>query len=164
MPTTQSQLILYDEEHQLVLDVCEELARAARAKSVFVVDQSGQLLAQAGELRGIDTTSLATLTAGTVAATGGLAEVLGEQEFAIHFHQGHRDHLYLRSVAGHTVLVVVFDEQSSLGLVGLRVRQAGAELARIVETIRAKSGRSPSARVNPFAEMTPDEIESLFPD
>src|SRR5690606_41729579 len=43
------------------------------AKSVFLVDKNGQLIASSGATDHIDTTSLASLTAGNIAATGGLA-------------------------------------------------------------------------------------------
>ena len=116
-----SQLVMYDEDFRSVLAVTQRLVKDANAKGVFVVDRNGQLIAEAGEMRGIDTTSLASLTAGNIAATGGLAKVIGEEEFPVHFHQGVRDNLHITAVAKRLILVVVFDERSSLGLVRLRV-------------------------------------------
>ena len=83
-----TQLVIYDEDYRKILGVIERLVRDANAKGVFVVDKNGQLIGEAGEMRGIDTTSLASLTAGCIAATGGLAKIIGEEEFPIHFHQG----------------------------------------------------------------------------
>jgi hypothetical protein len=68
-----SQLVLYEEDHRRILTVIGRLVREANAKGVFVVDKNGQLIGEAGEVRGIDSTSLASLTAGSIAATGGLA-------------------------------------------------------------------------------------------
>ena len=65
----QMQLVMYDEDFRRVLVVIQQLARDANAKGVFVVDRNGQLIGEAGELRGIDTTSLASLTAGCIAAS-----------------------------------------------------------------------------------------------
>ena len=67
--------------------------------------------------------------AGSIAATGGLAKLLGEKEFPVHYHQGQRDNLHISLVSGRMILVVVFDERSSLGLVRLRVKKASAQLA-----------------------------------
>ena len=64
-----TQLVMYDEDFRKVLAVTQRLVKDASAKGVFVVDRNGQLISEAGELRGIDTTSLASLTAGSVAAT-----------------------------------------------------------------------------------------------
>ncbi len=165
MPILDTQLVMYDEDYRKVLVVCQRLAEDAHAKGVFVVDKNGQLLAEAGDVRGIDTTSLASLTAGSVAATGGLAKIIGEEEFPVHFHQGQRDNLHITVVARRMILVVVFGEKSSLGLVRLRVKKAGAELGRVFEEIQKKSERAASAESgSPFSEITDDDIDNLFSD
>ena len=160
-----TQLVLYEEDHRRVLAVIQRLVRDASAKGVFVVDKNGQLVAEAGEIRGLDTTSLASLTAGSVAATGGLAKIIGEDEFPVHFHQGQRDNLHITLVAKRIILVVVFDDRSSLGLVRLRVKKAGAELARIFEDLQKKvENPGAGAPASPFAEITDDDIDNLFSD
>jgi predicted regulator of Ras-like GTPase activity (Roadblock/LC7/MglB family) len=164
MPIVDAQLVLYDEDYRRVVGVCERLARDAHAKGVFVVDKNGQLLAEAGDARGTDTTSLASLAAGSIAATGGLAKIIGEEEFPIHFHQGARDNLHMTVVARRLILVVIFDERSSLGLVRLRVKKAGLELARLFEEIHKKSERARTSGASPFAEITDDDIDRLFSD
>ncbi len=159
-----TQLVMYDEDFRKILAVTQRLVKDANAKGIFVVDRNGQLIGEAGEMRGIDTTSLASLTAGCIAATGGLAKIVGEDEFPIHFHQGQRDNLHITLVGQRMILVVVFDERSSLGLVRLRVKKAGAELAKIFEEIRKKSEADAAAHESPFAEITDDDIDNLFSD
>ncbi len=159
-----SQLVMLEEDFRRITAVSERLVRDANSKGVFVVDKAGQLVAEAGEMRGIDSTSLASLTAGCIAATGGLAKIVGEEEFPIHFHQGQRDNLHITLVGGRMILVVIFDERSSLGLVRLRVKKAGAELAKIFEEIEKKSEQQASQGGSPFAEITDDDIDNLFSD
>jgi predicted regulator of Ras-like GTPase activity (Roadblock/LC7/MglB family) len=159
-----SQLVMLEDDFRKVAAVSDRLVRDANAKGVFVVDKAGQLVAEAGEMRGIDSTSLASLTAGCIAATGGLAKIVGEEEFPIHFHQGQRDNLHITLVGGRMILVVVFDERSSLGLVRLRVKKAGAELARVFEEIEKKSEQQAASGASPFAEITDDDIDNLFSD
>ena len=159
-----SQLVLFDEDHRRIVAVGQMLVRDANAKGVFVVDRNGQLIGEAGELRGIDTTSLASLTAGCIAATGGLARIVGEDEFPVHFHQGQRDNLHISLIPGRMILVVVFDERSSLGLVRLRVKKASAQLAKIFEDVakRADQERKSGSAHTPFAEITDEDIDNLF--
>jgi len=160
-----SQLVMLDEDYQKIVAVIGRLVRDANAKGIFVVDKSGQLVAEAGEMQGIDTTSLASLTAGCIAATSGLAKIVGEEEFPIHFHQGQRDNLHVTLVGDRMILVVIFDERRSLGLVRLRVKKAGTELAKIFEEIKKKSELSVAAGgASPFAEITDDDIDNLFGD
>ena len=157
-----AQLVMYDEDYRRILQVIQRLVRDANAKGVFVVDRNGQLIGEAGELRGIDTTSLASLTAGCIAATGGLAKLVGEEDFPVHFHQGQRDNLHITLVSSRTILVVVFDDRSSLGLVRLRVKKAGSELAKIFEDVQKKAEQDHAKGNTPFAEITDDDIDNLF--
>ena len=157
-----AQLVMYDEDYRRILQVIQRLVRDANAKGVFVVDRNGQLIGEAGELRGIDTTSLASLTAGCIAATGGLAKLVGEEDFPVHFHQGQRDNLHITLVSSRTILVVVFDDRSSLGLVRLRVKKAGAELAKVFEELQKKTDQEQAKGNTPFAEITDDDIDNLI--
>ena len=159
-----TQLVMFEEDFRKVLAVTQRLVKDANAKGIFVVDRNGQMISEAGEMRGVDTTSLASLTAGSVAATGGLAKIVGEEEFPVHFHQGQRDNLHITLIAGRIILVVIFDDRSSLGLVRLRVKKAGSELARVFEEIKKKSEREAGGDGGgtPFAEISDEDIDNLF--
>ena len=156
-------LILYDEELKEIQRVIDQLHIDARSKIVFVVDKNGQQIAGAGDLTTIDTTSLASLTAGNVAATDGLAKLIGEKEFSILFHEGERDNVHISIVGNRVILVVIFDDRSSLGLVRLRVKKGSQELTKIFERIIEKTNAQPSAGLEAaFAEITDDDIDNLF--
>jgi predicted regulator of Ras-like GTPase activity (Roadblock/LC7/MglB family) len=157
----ETQLVMHEEDHTRIIAVVTRLVRDANAKGVFVVDKNGHLMAEAGELTDIDSTSLASLTAGCIAATGGLAKIVGEEEFPVHFHQGQRDNLHITLVGSRIILVVIFDDRSSLGLVRLRVKKAGAELGKVLEEIEKKTEQE-SRGTSPFAEITDDDIDNLF--
>jgi predicted regulator of Ras-like GTPase activity (Roadblock/LC7/MglB family) len=133
---------------------------------VFLVDKNGQQIAAVGDLQTLDTTSLASLTAGNVAATDGLARLIGEKEFSILFHEGEKDNIHISIVAQRVILVVIFDERTSLGLVRLRVRRAMAELEKIFEEIARKAEKDKQILSadfdSPFAEITDDDIDRLF--
>src|SRR6266568_4787676 len=125
------QMVMYDEEFKEINAVIEKLLREANAKVIFLVDKNGQMISGVGEVERFDTTSLASLTAGNIAATGGMAKLIGEKEFSILFHEGEKDNLHISIVAGRVILVVLFDSRSSLGLVRLRVKKASDELGAI---------------------------------
>jgi len=156
------QLVMYEEEYSQIREVCNRLARDANAKAIFLVDKNGQLIANAGETQDLDSTSLASLTAGNIAATGGLAKLIGEQEFSILFHEGERDHIHISLVGNRVILVVIFDQRSSLGLVRLRVKKGSEELARIFAALDKKSQAAGGGESSPFAEITDEDIDNLF--
>jgi predicted regulator of Ras-like GTPase activity (Roadblock/LC7/MglB family) len=153
-------LVMYEEEFRKISGVCDRLTRDAGAKVVFLVDKNGQLIAASGQSQNLDTTSLASLTAGNVAAMGGLAKLIGENEFPSQFHEGERESLHMSIVAGKVVLVVIFDAKSSLGLVRLRVKKASEELARVFEQLSRR--QSMPGQRSPLAEITDDDIDNLF--
>ncbi len=163
---TAPDLVLYDEEFQRIRDSLQRLRHDANANVVFLVDKNGQQIAAVGDLQSLDTTSLASLTAGNVAATDGLARLIGEKEFSILFHEGEKDNIHISIVAQRVILVVIFDERSSLGLVRLRVRRATTELDKIFEDIAAKAEKEKESLQaefeSPFAEITDEDIDRLF--
>jgi len=157
--------VLYEEEFKHLEEALRRLRQEANAKAVFLIDKNGQQIASAGEVEQFDTTSLASLTAGNVAATDGLAKLIGEREFSVLFHEGQQDHIHISIVANRVILVVIFDERSSLGLVRLRVKRATAEMNAIFEAIDRKIDREREmgfALDSPFAEITEEDIDALF--
>src|SRR5450755_2555538 len=163
---TSPDLVLYDEEFQKIKDALQRLRLDANANVVFLVDKNGQQIAAVGDLQSVDATSLASLTAGNVAATDGLAKLIGEKEFSILFHEGERDNIHISLVAQRVILVVIFDEKSSLGLVRLRVKKASMELEKTFEQLMKKAeaerGNLANRFDSPFAEITDEDIDSLF--
>ena len=159
-------IVMYEEEFNQIKTVISKLRIDANAKVVFLVDKNGQQIAAQGEIENLDTTSLASLTAGNVAATDGLARLIGEKEFSILFHEGERDNIHISIVAQRVILVVIFDERRSLGLVRLRVKKASGELndvfARIMSKVERERAAAGAAFESPFAEITDDDIDSLF--
>lgn len=160
---SQSSLVMYDEELKKINEVSEKLLRDSNAKVIFLVDKNGQLITSVGETEHLDTTSLASLTAGNIAATGGLAKLIGEKEFSILFHEGEKDNIHISIVGGRVILVVIFDQRSSLGLVRLRVKKVSDELGVIFDDLARKSQEAEKGGVDsPFAEITDDDIDNLF--
>lgn len=76
------------EEFNQIQNVVDRLVKDANAKVTFIVDNKGKLCAASGDVDNLDTTSLASLTAGNTASTGGMAKLLKENEFATQFHEG----------------------------------------------------------------------------
>ncbi len=159
-----SELVMYEEEFRRIDEELKRLYQLANAKLVFLVDKNGQLISSAGDTHDIDTTALASLTAGNIAATGGIAKLLGQKEFSILFHEGEKDNIHISLVANKVILVVVFDQRTSLGLVRLRVKKSTQSLERIFEELDKKSSieERDKGLTSPFSEITDEDIDRLF--
>lgn len=161
---SDSMWVLHDKDFKLIETELTKLANLANAKLTFLVDKDGHLIASAGDSRNMDTTSLASLTAGNIAASGGIAKLLGEKEFTFLFHEGEKDHIHLSVIAQRVILVVIFDQRSSLGLVRLRVRKSGEVLTQIFTSILSETEKEQQEKENrsPFAAITEADIDRLF--
>lgn len=157
-----AQLVLYEEDQRRIGDACSRLVRGANAHSVFLIDKDGQLIESKGDFQSLDTASLASLVAGTIAATGSLAHLLGEKAFPNLFHEGERQSIHLSLVGDRWILVVVFDERSSLGLVRLRVRKIGQELELVCNEMQQRAPRKEEGSL--FSNITDEDIDNLFSD
>ena len=90
-----------------------------------------------------------------------MARLIGEKEFPTLSHEGERESIHI-CIIGRVLLVVVFDERSSLGLIKLRVKQASRELAGVFEEMTRVAEQKKSTEESLFAEITDDDIDSLF--
>jgi len=158
-----AQVALYDAEFQEIQVICERLHRETNAKAVILIDRNGQSISEIGEVQQLDVVSMCSLTAGNVAATSAMADLLAEPEFTSQYHEGKTTHVHL-SLHERLILLVLFDQRSSLGLVKLRVKRANEDLRRIFERLRAKVPEPGSAPPTPLADITDDDIDALFKD
>jgi predicted regulator of Ras-like GTPase activity (Roadblock/LC7/MglB family) len=156
------QMVMFEAEFRQINSIVEALVRAANASVAFIIDKNGQLIAAGGDSDQIDTTSLASLTAGNIAATGGMAKLLRENEFSTQFHEGENANIHIQLVDNRVILVVIFDKKTSLGLVRLRVKKASEQLVTIFQELAKKSASGGSQAM--FTEISDDDIDNLFND
>jgi len=105
----------------------------ARARSVLLINGSGQVLAQHGFTRALDVVGVASLGAGIQASSRALAQLMEQEGFG-HLHQaGVSTQVFIgpfSTPAEELILITVFGEDSSVGMVRLFfdtfVREVGA--------------------------------------
>jgi predicted regulator of Ras-like GTPase activity (Roadblock/LC7/MglB family) len=156
------QMVMFEAEFRQINSIVEALVRASNASVAFIIDKNGQLIAAGGDADQIDTTSLASLTAGNIAATGGMAKLLRENEFSTQFHEGENANIHIQLIDNRVILVVIFDKKTSLGLVRLRVKKACEQLVGIFQDLAKKSASGAGQAM--FTEISDDDIDNLFND
>ena len=132
----------------------------SNARCALLVDRTGQLVATVGEQPKFDATAFATLTAADFSANDQLAKLIGESDFNSLFHQGDKESMYLADIARRLILVVLFDNRTTLGLVRLKMKQTVEELGKLFEQVFA---RGASGQQEPgLLAGADDEIDKLF--
>ncbi|RME52158.1 MAG: roadblock/LC7 domain-containing protein [Deltaproteobacteria bacterium] len=159
---TSKEKIPYEDEFRQIIFILQDLVDQANAQAVYLIDKGGQLIARYGKDEGLDVTSLASLTASSIAAAEGLADLLGEKAFSLLFHEGERDNVHLSLIAEKLVLIVIGERESSLGLVRMRVRNAVADLTAIIEQLIEAVKQDKDDVDIPFAEITDEDIDNMF--
>jgi predicted regulator of Ras-like GTPase activity (Roadblock/LC7/MglB family) len=108
----------------------------------LLIDRSGQLLAQGGGERALDTVSLSALAAGAFSSTAAMARLLGEPEFTMMFHQGVQENIHVMAVDEQAILLALFDSRTTVGMVRLFAKDASAAIGAILTEARAQPHRT----------------------
>ncbi len=159
-------LIIYEEDLSRINVCLAMLHGKARGTAVLLIDPSGQLIASAGSTDGLDTTPLASLAAGSMAAAGALAKLLGEKEFSFIFYDGERRRLHLSVIGDRAILLVVLEHQSAAALVRLQVKKFSREIEDILKELSQRPKRALGEGDRPpgtaVGEISDDDVENLF--
>ena len=159
---TSASWSLREDDAARIRAILDGLLAEANARTALLVDRTGQMLATAGEQPTFDPVAFASLTAADFSANDQLARMLGEPEFGALFHQGEKESLYLADIARRVILVIRFDNRTTLGLVKLRVRSVVTRLtALFTEMFERQNAESPRVEAA-FLGEAEDEIDKLF--
>ena len=126
-------IIIGESEYAHINDCLQSFLRDAQAKCVILVDRDGQMLAKQGFTQNLDTMALSALAAGAIASTQEIARLLGEPEFSVLFNQGRHDHIHFSLVGQRAIMMSVFDDRTTIGLIRLVAARAVEVLATLLD-------------------------------
>ncbi|MFC2170581.1 roadblock/LC7 domain-containing protein [Calditrichota bacterium] len=115
-----------------IQEILNKVLAEAGALGVFLVDNDGFLVAEAGAIE-IERVPLAALVAATFGATVEIAKILGEADFDRLAHQGNQRSLFIGKTGNHHILVIIFGSETNLGLVKLYAEQFTKTLAQLLD-------------------------------
>jgi predicted regulator of Ras-like GTPase activity (Roadblock/LC7/MglB family) len=133
-----TRLVFYKEDIEIIGKSLNTFLKNANAQCAILVDKDGHMVTKEGESSTYDMDTISALVAGSFAATKQMAKLLGEEEFALMFHQGKKDNIQLSLVGDRTILAVIFDERTTLGMVRLYSSQVSSKLSQVFNDISAR--------------------------
>ncbi len=101
-------------------------------KHAFVVDSSGNLITERGELGMEDLLPLAALAAANFGATERMANLIGEQDFTLLFHKGKTSNIHFCRMNQDFILVTLFSNNVPIGLIRLGSSRATEQMVPIL--------------------------------
>jgi predicted regulator of Ras-like GTPase activity (Roadblock/LC7/MglB family) len=149
-----------EEDFGAITRALQKFLGETNARCALLVDRSGQLVATVGEQPTFDPTAFATLTAADFSANDQLAQLIGERDFNSLFHQGEKESMYLADVARRVILVALFDNRTTLGLVRLKIKDTVSELTKLFHEVFQR-GKNAAQQPGLLAGAD-DEIDQLF--
>ncbi|HSR54012.1 MAG TPA: roadblock/LC7 domain-containing protein [Acidobacteriota bacterium] len=100
------------QEYQKIVLILSNVLNRTGAKSVCLINRNGQDVAHRGSLEGLDIQALASLAASNLAATFGLATLIGEDEFHRIYHRGRNHSIVITPVSNLALILVIVPAQS----------------------------------------------------
>ena len=132
-------IVITKKDLEKITRCLEKMVFSSPAHSVLLIARSGQLIANHGDTLDIDISALSALTAANFGATAEIAKLLGEEEFTLLFHKGKNENVYFSALGEHVIMVTLFDDKTSLGLIRLRINQVHEELSQLLTVIFEKN-------------------------
>ena len=115
-----------------IKDFLEKETITEGISSVLVIDNAGSLIANVGEKLDLDVISLAAVAAANFAATERIARLIGEPEFVLLFYKGRSESFHFCRVGRDYIIVTIFNNSLSLGLVRLKIGEVAMELQKLL--------------------------------
>lgn len=159
---SNSPLILTKSDITQIHKTLLQLLKQSEAKCAILVDVDGKCLAKKGFTQNIDTDALAALIAGSFASTRAMAKLVGEGDFSVLFHQGEKDHIHNILVDDDTILTIVFDDRTTIGMVRLYSKEAAKTLKETLAVARKK--KIPSDKKVEIERDVEERLDDLFKD
>jgi predicted regulator of Ras-like GTPase activity (Roadblock/LC7/MglB family) len=117
-----------------IKEVVESTLISAGVHTALVIDDAGNIVANCGDGKSsFDLLSLAALAAANFGATSQMAKLIGEDDFSLLFHKGKNESIHFAKIGTDFILISIFSDDVSLGLVRLRVSQLSKTIAKIFE-------------------------------
>ncbi len=153
----EKRLVFYEQDIDKINRILNEFQKLAGTRSNILIDKDGHLITRVGHTESYDLPTVSALVAGSFAATREMARLLGEEEFSVLFHQGKRDNIQLMLVGDRTILAIIFDNSTTIGMVRLYAKETAAKLAKIFKEIESRREAAPFEA--PFAQSFDEEAK-----
>jgi len=152
---------LHEPEYNRIKSILDAVRKELRADIVLLVSQGGQPIIISESDEKFDYISLASLAAANLAATNGLANLVGEGEFSALVHQGRSRSIYLADLQRRFSLVVVFNESTTLGLVRYKVKKTIILLEEVIQNVLERvPEQAQQQKMNP--DFSEEELDKLL--
>ena len=122
-----------EKQFELIERILSEEIIDLGVQNVLLIDLAGNILISLDDGKtNHDVYSLAALAAGNFGTVNAMAEIVGEKEFSLLFHKGTTENIYFSKVNEELLLIIIFDNEISLGFLRLKVAEAIKKIQTLI--------------------------------
>jgi predicted regulator of Ras-like GTPase activity (Roadblock/LC7/MglB family) len=129
---------LFEEDIQRIEDVLREYLERSDATTAIVIDKGGFLIANQGDARRFDLTTIAALASGAYMANQTIANLVHEENFDSVYQQGENFSMFVANIDENCLLMVIFSSKVGVGVVKYHAAEARTDIAAQLETAQAR--------------------------
>lgn len=149
---------LIEEDVRQLEAILQELLDKSDASTALIIDKGGFLIAQEGDTRKFDLTTIAALASGAYLANQTIANLVHEVNFNSVYQQGEQFSLFVVNVDEFCLLTVIFKAHLSVGAVKYFAVPASQ---RIAEQLKVAQERDPNAGLD-LSELNLADPSEVF--
>jgi predicted regulator of Ras-like GTPase activity (Roadblock/LC7/MglB family) len=155
-------LLFYKDDMDKIDELLKEFLELSKAKCALLIDKDGHMVTKHGQTGTYDMDTISALVAGSFAATKEMARLLGEEEFSVLYHQGQEDNIQLSLIGDRTLLAVIFDDKTTLGMVRLYANEIAKKLTALFEEISRRKQPEGPAIGEDFQKAAEGKLDEIF--
>ncbi len=158
-------LSFYVEDLEQIDKLLESFLSLSKAKSIYLIDKSGNMITSKGSLQSINSDQLSALVAGSFAATKEVARLIGETEFSVMFHQGKKGHIHISLIGDRAIAATVFGSDTTMGMISLYSKELSKKLEKVFDIISKRQKQKKGQQLgDEFGSSVSDKLNDLFGD
>jgi predicted regulator of Ras-like GTPase activity (Roadblock/LC7/MglB family) len=154
----KNRMVFYENDVAELNQAISAFIDTSKAECVLLIDVDGHMVTKQGFTKNLNTDSIAALVAGAFASTKELAKQLGEPEFSVMFHQGKNENMHISSIQGRALIVIIFDDRTTIGMIRAYSDELQKKLSVIFEAASKKSG----GVSDEYAKGAADKMDEFF--
>lgn len=149
---------LLEEDMEQISAIFADFLNKSEASSVLLTAEGGFLVSEHGNTRKLDTTSLGALASNSFEANKAIAGLIGEPSFSSIYQAGETFSMYVQSIDGYNLMVVIFPVTTAVGAIKYYAQATRDEVAKVFLSARH---RAPSKGLD-LAMMNLADSSSFF--
>ncbi len=154
-----------EQRMEAIRRIIVEILRDSRAKCGLLIDPSGHLLIRKGFTLIREIENLCVLIAAQRATTREIAQILGQDDVSVIYHQGSGDHIHTSDIGKSAIFTLLYDDRADLAEIQEVTTRRLPEIAQILAESEPdqSSGNSRIQNLRSQADKSLDQLLSTGP-